>query len=97
MTERTITKEELDKVLSNYDICTYRKIMDRAFPPIFKPKEGEGIIVSNNADFRDPKIRIFCYINDYDEYVCFIEGNVEKTTTVSFKYAKPQTPTQKGE
>jgi hypothetical protein len=100
MTERTITKEQLEAALSkttNISCLAFHAVIAHAFPPIFKPKEGEAIIVSLHADFRNPKIRIFCYINDDDEYVCFIEGNVEKTTTVGFDYAKPQTPTQKGE
>ena len=101
MSERTITEAELKSTLdTTFDITrtTYKNIMDAAFPPIFKPKKGVAIIASDNADFSNSKIRIFCYINDPDrEYVCFCDGHTEEYTTVGFRYAKPLTPTQKGE
>jgi hypothetical protein len=99
MTERTIKKDELRTSLANLGIHFngINEIIEAAFPPIFKPKEGEAIVVSHLKSFKNPKIRVFCYINDDDEYVCFMNGSVEKTTTVAFEYAKPQTPRNKGE
>mgnify|MGYP003658006625 CR=1 FL=1 len=100
MSERTITEAELKSTLdTTFDITrtTYKNIMDAAFPPIFKPKEGEIIVVSQLKDFSSSRIGIFCHINDYDEYVCFSEGRTKGSATVGFRYAKPQTPTQKGE
>jgi hypothetical protein len=100
MTERTINLAELTSALAVTQGIThevYRDVLNAAFPPIFKPKEGEIIVVSQHESFKDPKIRVFCYIDDDNEYVCFMNGSVENTTTVCFMYAKPQTPTQKGE
>jgi hypothetical protein len=99
MTERTIKKDELRASLANLGITFngINEIIEAAFPPIFKPKEGEAIVVSQHESFKNPKIRVFCYINDDNEYVCFMNGSVENTTTVCFMYARPQTPTQKGE
>jgi hypothetical protein len=102
MSERTITEAGLKDVLSTTALIigcpTYNSIIKKAFPPIFEPKKGVAIIASDNADFSNSKIRIFCYINDPDrEYVCFCDGHTEEYTTVGFRYAKPLTPTQKGE
>jgi hypothetical protein len=100
MTERTITEAELKKVLSTVSLLNTvvgEAIQQRAFPPLFTPKEGEAIVVSQHERFKNSKIRVFCYINDDNEYVCFMNGSVESTTTVCYTYAKPQTPTQKGE
>jgi hypothetical protein len=100
MSERTINEEKLKSILTHASITNlpiFGVILEMAFPPIFKPKEGEAIVVSQHESFKNPKIRVFCYINDDSEYVCFMNGSVENTTTVCFMYAKPQTPTQKGE
>jgi hypothetical protein len=99
MTERTIKKDELRTSLANLGIHFngINEIIEAAFPPIFEPKEGEAILASQYADFSDCRIRIFCYINDYDQYVCFHGGRTKGSDTVGFTYAKPQTPTQKGE
>jgi hypothetical protein len=95
MTERTITEEELKAVLEEMGHTTTRvnRIIDEAFPPIFKPKEGEAIWVSLvDGHYR---LRIFIRMHCGD-YLC-TSNEDEDDTIFSYKYAKPQTPTQKGE
>jgi hypothetical protein len=99
MTERTIKKDELRTSLANLGITFngINEIIEAAFPPIFKPKEGEAIIVSNYADFSHSRVRVFDCMNDDSQYECFDHGRTGGTNTASWGYAKPQTPTQKGE
>ena len=95
MTERTITEEELRATLNTtFDITrtTYKNIINSAFPPIFKPKEGEIVIASNLVDFSGLIFLEFSHMNKLDGYMCNYQGSLRE-----FLYAKPQTPTQKGE
>ncbi|MFT5452865.1 MAG: hypothetical protein ACI9N9_002363 [Enterobacterales bacterium] len=95
MTERTINEEELKAALADKEGMNntlFYTVMDAAFPPIFKPKEGEAIWSS----FFDMQyeLRVFSYM-DNGEYVCFEDSDEDKM--FAYQYAKPQTPTQKGE
>jgi hypothetical protein len=100
MTERTITESQLEKLLKDSKQETYwrYKVMEAAFPPIFKPKEGEVICVSEYKDFRFCSFRVFSRMNVNNGYDCFSDaaGSVAPNI-IPWSYAKPQTPTQKGE
>jgi hypothetical protein len=96
--ERTITKHELSAVLLAIDIkvSAMKDVMDAAFPPPFTPKKGEAIQVSDFKDFSNIKVRVFSHMNDdTGTYECVSDGAVNNTIT--WLFAKPQTPTQKGE
>jgi hypothetical protein len=101
MTERTITEQELKNILImsiGIDYAAFNTVLNKAFPPIFKPKEGEVICVSDFKDFKNSKIRVFKHMNvNNGRYECFGGGNIDGTGNVNYEYAKPQTPTQKGE
>jgi hypothetical protein len=92
--ERTITKHELSAVLLAIDIkvSAMKDVMDAAFPPMFKPKEGEVILASNDEDFPVHLFVEFAHMNKLNNYVCHHQGGIR-----AFSYAHPQTPTQKGE
>ena len=94
MTERTITEAGLKAVLEEigHTIPRVNRIIEEAFPPIFKPKEGEIVIASNLVDFSGLIFLEFSHMNKLDGYVCNYQGSLRE-----FLYAKPQTPTQKGE
>jgi hypothetical protein len=94
MTERTIKKDELRTSLANLGITFngINEIIEAAFPPIFKPKEGEIIWVRYN-DRLPWELRIFNYMH-HSAYCCE-ENNHNKK--FYWSQAKPQTPTQKGE
>ncbi len=95
MTEKTINEAELKEVLSTLSLLNTivgHAIQQKAFPPIFKPKEGEIVIVSNLVDFSGLIFLEFSHMNKLDGYVCNYQGSLRE-----FLYAKPQTPTQKGE
>jgi hypothetical protein len=95
MTERTIKKDELRNSLANLGI-TFKginEIIEAAFPPIFKPKEGEVIWASlfGGDSYR---LRVFRQM-DNGEYVC-VDGSKEGKCC-HYSCAKPQTPRNKGE
>jgi hypothetical protein len=96
MTERTITEAELKDVLNTTALIigcpVYDSIMETAFPPIFEPKEGEAIWTSFFGS--DYNLTVFSHM-DNGEYVCFEEGT--EGELFFYIYAKPLTPTQKGE
>jgi hypothetical protein len=94
MTERTIKKDELRNSLANLGIHFngINEIIEAAFPPIFKPKEGEVIWVRYND--RSPwELRIFKYMKN--SVYCCEEHNHNKN--FYWSQVKPLTPTQKGE
>jgi hypothetical protein len=101
MTERTITQNELRDSLENLGIVSddgINDIIEAAFPPIFKPKKGQIIVVSDFRDFSNSKIRMFSHMNvNSGKYECFMGGDLDETNTNTWIHAKPQTPTQKGE
>ena len=94
MTERTITEEKLKAVLEEigHTIPRVNRIIEEAFPPIFKPKEGEVIWSSFFGD--DYILTVFSHMDNGD-YVCFEEGT--EGELFIYSYAKPLTPRQKGE
>jgi hypothetical protein len=94
MTERTITKEQLKAALEagNLNYTTTDFILHWAFPPIFKPKNGEVVLASDDKDFSVPIFYEFSHMGSLNNYICNYEGKLR-----AFLYAKPQTPTQKGE
>jgi hypothetical protein len=94
MTERTIKKDELRTSLANLGITFngINEIIEAAFPPIFKPKEGEAIWTSTFG--KQYRLKVFTYM-DNGKYVCFDDG--DEDMSCHYTYAKPQTPTQKGE
>jgi hypothetical protein len=95
MTERTITEEELKTAIASVQVvnCTiFHAVIDAAFPPIFKPKEGEALWTSVLGNSYG--LKVFSHM-DNGEYVCF-EDNHEDDR-FCYNYAKPQTPKQKGE
>jgi hypothetical protein len=99
MTERTINQAELKAVLdaiSTIGHPIFNTIMGNAFPPLFIPKEGEIVRTSEYEDFRNCRVRVFSHININNWYECFCDAHITGST-VPWKYAKPQTPTQKGE
>jgi hypothetical protein len=101
MTERTINEAELKAVLEEigHTIPRVNRIIEEAFPPIFKPKEGEIIVVSDFRDFSNSQIRVFSHMHlNNGRYECFF-GDFDETDTDTnaWIFAKPQTPTQKGE
>jgi hypothetical protein len=102
MTERTINQEQLKKVLSKLSLLNTivgHAIQQKAFPPIFKPKKWEIIVVSSFRDFANSQIRVFSHMNvNNARYECFF-GDFDETDTDTnaWIFAKPQTPTQKGE
>jgi hypothetical protein len=72
--------------------------MEAAFPPLFTPKKGEVIVVSDFWDFANSKVRVFSHMNvNNAKYECFNDGCVILNNTITWVFAKPQTPTQKGE
>jgi hypothetical protein len=95
MTERTITEQELKNILImsiGIDYAVFNTVLNKAFPPIFKPKEGEIIWVRYND--RSPwELRIFKYMEN--SVYCCEEHNHNKK--FYWSQVKPQTPTQKGE
>jgi hypothetical protein len=102
MTERTIKQDELKAVLEEigHIIPRVNEIMNAAFPPLFTPKEGQWICVSDFSDFSKSKARVFSHMNvNNGKYECFCNGDLDETNTntITYVYAKPQTPTQKGE
>jgi hypothetical protein len=100
MTERTINQAGLKEVLEEigHTIPRVNEIIDAAFPPLFTPKKGEIIVVSDFKDFANSKVRVFSHMNvNRGKYECFSGGCVEAQDTITWVYAKPQTPTQKGE
>tara|TARA_R110000850_G_scaffold10995_7_gene38300 strand:- start:196 stop:498 length:303 start_codon:yes stop_codon:yes gene_type:complete len=100
MSERTINKDELRAVLDSVSTIhnpLFTAILKTAFPPIFVPKEGEVIVVSSYADFSCSRVRVFNCMDDDGQYECLDYGRIEGDNVASWHYAKPQTPTQKGE
>jgi hypothetical protein len=100
MTERTITEEELKTALAitaNIDCVAFHAVVINAFPPPFTPKEGEIIVVSEYEDFRYSKIRVFSNMDNNNKYECYGHGCVIGVNLIPWVFAKPQTPTQKGE
>jgi hypothetical protein len=100
MTERTIKKDELRTSLENLGIVSddgINDIIEAAFPPIFKPKKGQVIWVSDSDNFTetftDVQFRKFSHMDINGRYVC----NSYSNKLIPWMYAKPQTPTQKGE
>jgi hypothetical protein len=97
MTERTINEQELKWVLANPDIEQWsggiirKYIMNAAFPPLFTPKKGEIIWVRDNVEH--PWVLRTLDHMDNGEYWCKNEAGKWH----DWSYAKPQTPTQKGE
>jgi hypothetical protein len=93
MTERTITQEKLKAVLEEigHTIPRVNRIIEEAFPPIFKPKEGEIVLAGNDKGLPIALIVEFSHMHNKN-YVCY-----HGITLRTFLYAKPQTPTQKGE
>jgi hypothetical protein len=94
MTERTITKEQLIDILDDAILnhTTTDFILEKVFPPMFKPKEGEAIWSSVLGDSYN--LRVFSHMEN-NEYVCFEDSHEENR--FYYKYARCQTPTQKGE
>jgi hypothetical protein len=100
MTERTITQNELRASLANLGIHFngINEIIEAAFPPLFTPKKGEIICVSKDKDFSFCGFRIFSRMNGNNGYDCFSDAAGSVTQNIiPWSYAKPQTPTQKGE
>jgi hypothetical protein len=101
MTERTINEAELRAILdSTFDITEtiFTDITDAAFPPLFTPKKGEIIVVSDSSAFTHSKIRVFSHMNvNSGKYECFRDGERDETDTNTWVFAKPQTPTERGE
>jgi hypothetical protein len=100
MTERTITEAEAVELLlkSKHDTYWGSDIIETLFPPLFTPKKGEIIVVSDFRDFSNSKIRMFSHMNvNSGRYECFMGGDLDETDTNTWIFAKPQTPTQKGE
>jgi hypothetical protein len=96
MTERTITEQELKNILIisiGIDYAAFNTVLNKAFPPIFKPKEGEAIWASlfGGDHYR---LRVFSHMSN-GEYVCF--DNSDEDVSCHYSYAKPQTPRNKGE
>jgi hypothetical protein len=96
MTERTITEQELREAiaeLTSLSDSTFYDLVKVAFPPIFKPKEGEVIWASlfGGDSYR---LRVFRHM-DNGEYVC-VDGSKEGKCC-HYSCAKPQTPRNKGE
>jgi hypothetical protein len=95
MTERTITEQELREAiaeLTSLSDSTFYDLVKVAFPPIFKPKEGEAIWASTLG--KRYKLTVFIHMEN-GKYVCFDDS--DEDTSYFYTYAKPQTPTQKGE
>jgi hypothetical protein len=95
MTERTITEQELREAiaeLTSLSDSTFYDLVKVAFPPIFKPKEGEVILASDNEDFPVHLFVEFAHMNELNSYVCHHQGKLR-----TFSYAAKQTPTHKGE
>jgi hypothetical protein len=95
MTERTITMQKLRAILTREDRINtpiFTDIMTAAFPIPFTPKEGEAIWTSIFGN--EYSLRVFIRM-DSGKYVCF--DNSDESYNYSYAYAKPQTPTQKGE
>jgi hypothetical protein len=103
MTERTVTMQKLRAILTREDrISTpiFTDIMAAAFPIPFTPKKGEIIQVSDFKDFANLKVRVFSHMDaDMGTYECFGDGCYVGTAnnTITWLFAQPQTPTQKGE
>jgi hypothetical protein len=101
MSERTITESQLEGILSTVKLLgthVGNTVKTMAFPPLFVPKGGEVIVVSDFKDFENAKVRVFSHINVHNgKYECFSDGFLELDNTVPWIFAKPQTPTQKGE
>jgi hypothetical protein len=95
MTERTITEKELIVVLSGQlqiNTSDITHILRAAFPPIFKPKEGEVIWVRTHEE-GVWVLRVHIeMINGF--YSCKADS---PRGYFAWGCAKPQTPTQKGE
>jgi hypothetical protein len=91
---RTINEAELKKVLSKLSLLNTivgHAIQQKAFPPLFTPKKGEIIFVRYN-DQSPWRLETFvCMVKD--KYRC----NSLAFKPFDWGYAKPQTPTQKGE
>jgi hypothetical protein len=95
MTERTITEEELRTAIASTEgiNCTlFYTVMDAAFPPIFEPKKGEVVWASTFG--KQYRLKVFIHM-DNGKYVCFDDS--DEDMSCHYSYAKPQTPTQKGE
>jgi predicted DNA-binding transcriptional regulator AlpA len=95
MTERTITEKELREAiaeLTSLSDSTFYDLVKVAFPPIFKPKKGEAIWASVFGN--QYGLKVFRHM-DNGEYVCF--ENTDENVSCIYKYAKPQTPRNKGE
>jgi hypothetical protein len=92
--ERTITKHELSAVLLAIDIkvSAMKDVMDAAFPPPYTPKEGEAIWVRRSEHHQWELIGF--HSMDGEKYCC-TWSNGEKG--LRYPFAKPQTPTEKGE
>jgi hypothetical protein len=93
MTERTITETEAVELLlkSKHDTYWGSDIIETLFPPLFTPKKGEIIWVRNNVEH--PWVLRTLDHMDNGEYWCKNEAGKWH----DWSYAKPQTPTQKGE
>jgi hypothetical protein len=102
MSERTITEAEFKTAMKKLHLINpsiMHAVMETVFPPIFKPKEGEIIVVSDFRDFSNSQIRVFSHMHlNNGRYECFF-GDFDETDTDTnaWIFAKPQTPTQKGE
>jgi hypothetical protein len=95
MIERTITKEQLIDILEDAILhhTTTDFILEKVFPPMFKPKEEEVICTSDTEDFKDHSFNSFGHFDSIGMYVC----NSCSGQLLPRKYARPLTPTQKGE
>jgi hypothetical protein len=95
MTERTITEDQLKEALLTVGLLNTvvgDALQQKAFPPPFTPKKGEAIWASDYGN--QYRLRVFSHM-DEGAYVCFENSNEDNT--YSYTFAKPQTPTQKGE
>ena len=93
MTERTITKEELEAVMADQQGLShaiFHAVVEAAFPPIFKAKDGEVIWVRNH-DAATWVLKVF--IGIYKGLYRVENGE----WFLDWNQAKPLTPTQKGE
>ena len=96
MSERTITKEELEAVMADQQGLShaiFHAVIDAAFPPVFDPKKGVVMQVSDTGDFLDNQFRKFSHMDVHGRYIC----NGFSNKLIPWIYAKPLTPTQKGE
>tara|TARA_R110000850_G_scaffold10995_7_gene38301 strand:- start:501 stop:806 length:306 start_codon:yes stop_codon:yes gene_type:complete len=101
MAERTVTEENIRDALKNNNLnpehIDFKRVLKDLFPPLFVPKGGEVIVVSDYEDFRNSKVRVFSHITNLDTYVCLCKGAIVSEVSVGYRFVKALTPTQKGE